>query len=102
MFYGYLIEYLISRTAHSHHPHTQQTQGVEPMLIYCWPTVYDGGPTLKQHWFNALRFLGTAMICDPVLSQEGAARLHFQQPIQLTLSFSLKQWLFLGPHITWD
>ena len=28
----------------------QQTQGSEPMLFYCWPTVFDVGPTSKQHW----------------------------------------------------
>ena len=27
----------------------QQTQS---MLFYRWSTVYDAGPTLKQHWFN--------------------------------------------------
>ena len=26
----------------------QQTRGVKPMLIQCWSTVYDAGPTLKQ------------------------------------------------------
>ena len=30
----------------------QQTRGIEPMLFQCWSTVYDGGPTLKQHWLN--------------------------------------------------
>ena len=24
-------------------------RNVEPMLAYCWPTVYDAGPTLYQH-----------------------------------------------------
>ena len=23
------------------------------MLFQCWPTVFDAGPTLKQHWVNA-------------------------------------------------
>ena len=27
----------------------KQTQGVRPVLFHCLPTVYDGGPTLKQH-----------------------------------------------------
>ena len=27
------------------------------MLFYCWPSVVDAGPTIKQHWFNASCFL---------------------------------------------
>ena len=30
------------------------TQHLEPMLIYCWFSVVDGGPTLNQHWFRVL------------------------------------------------
>ena len=33
-------------------------QGVEPMWFQCWPTVYDAGPALKQHWFISLCLLG--------------------------------------------
>ena len=33
-------------------PTGQQTRHVQPMLFYCWANVEDGGPTLKQHWFN--------------------------------------------------
>ena len=29
--------------------HTQQTRGIHPMLFQCWSTVFDAGPTLKQH-----------------------------------------------------
>ena len=32
---------------------TQQIRGIRPMLFQCWPTVFDAGPTLKQHWVNA-------------------------------------------------
>ena len=24
------------------------------MFLQCWSTVFDAGPTLKQHWVNAL------------------------------------------------
>ena len=27
-------------------------QGAEPMLIYCWASVADAGPTVNQHWLN--------------------------------------------------
>ena len=30
------------------------TAGVEPVLIWCWSTVSDGGPTSNRHWFNSL------------------------------------------------
>ena len=28
------------------------------MVFQCWPTVFDAGPTLKQHWVNAPCLLG--------------------------------------------
>ena len=28
------------------------------MLVYCWSSVADAGPTLNQHWFNILCFSG--------------------------------------------
>ena len=53
------------RVSNSHDRHqlfqspTQQTRGIHPMLFQCWPTVFDAGPTLKQHWVNAPCLLGT-------------------------------------------
>ena len=29
-----------------------QTRDIEPMLVQCWPAVYDVGLALNQHWFN--------------------------------------------------
>ena len=37
---------------------TQQTRNIDPMLFKCWPTLFDVGPTLKQHWLNVLCLLG--------------------------------------------
>ena len=31
---------------------THQTQDIDPVLDLCWPTVYDTGQTLAQHWVN--------------------------------------------------
>ena len=28
-------------------------------LFQCWHTVFDGGPTLQQHWVNAPCLLGS-------------------------------------------
>ena len=36
----------------------QQRRGIYPMLFQCWPTVFDAGPTLKQHWVSATSLLG--------------------------------------------
>ena len=33
-------------------PASQQTRGIHPILFQCWHTVFDAGPTLKQHWVN--------------------------------------------------
>ena len=38
--------------------HSQKTRGVHPMLAQCWPTVFDAGPTLHQHWLNFSCSLG--------------------------------------------
>ena len=37
---------------------SQQTRDIHPMLFQCWATVFKSGPTLKQHWVNALCLLG--------------------------------------------
>ena len=31
---------------------SHQAQDVDPMFVYCWPTVYDADPTLNQHLFS--------------------------------------------------
>ena len=31
---------------------TQGTRGVDPMPVYSWTSVCDGGPTLYRHWVN--------------------------------------------------
>ena len=36
----------------------QQTCDVDPTLVYCWPTVYDVGPTVNQGCANVSCLLG--------------------------------------------
>ena len=36
----------------------QQTRDNQPMIGYCWPNVFDVGPTITQHWINASCLLG--------------------------------------------
>ena len=39
------------------HHHSQRARDVDPMLVYCWATVVDGGPTISQHWVNVSHLL---------------------------------------------
>ena len=41
----------------SHSLDYKQTRGIDPILVQCWATVYDDGPTLNQYWVNASRLL---------------------------------------------
>ena len=34
----------------------------DPMLGYCWSSVYHAGPTLSQHWVHIWCLLGMALI----------------------------------------
>ena len=34
-------------------PASGESRGTKPILVYCWPTVYDVGPTVNQHWLDA-------------------------------------------------
>ena len=36
----------------------QQTRRIETMLVLCWASVADGGPTLSQECFNVSCLLG--------------------------------------------
>ena len=38
--------------------HSQQRRDIGPVLDLCWPTVFDAGPTLIQHWANILCLVG--------------------------------------------
>ena len=38
---------------------SQQTPAVGPILVWCWPSVVDDGPTSAQHWENASCLLDT-------------------------------------------
>ena len=44
-------------------PPPQQTLGVGPLLlVWCWASVVDGGPTSSQHWVNVACLLGQSRI----------------------------------------
>ena len=44
--------------------YSQQTGGVGTMLGWCWPIIYDAGPTSTQHWVKALVFAGWYIIWE--------------------------------------
>ena len=43
----------------------------EPILFTCWATVCDAGPTLKQHWLNAVCFLRCLWVTPTPPPSEG-------------------------------
>ena len=44
-----------------------------PLLVYCWSTVYDAGPTLNQHWFKVPCLLGRqCLVFAGIVSNCGA------------------------------
>ena len=42
------------------------------MLLQCWASVEDGGPTLKQHWVIASSFWAVFSICHAAEEISGA------------------------------
>ena len=44
--------------------------GIKKMLFQCWTSVVDGGPALKQHWFNASCLLVYIIKCPHDMSRE--------------------------------
>ena len=54
----YLINYNISFRPSHLSLLSQPTRGIHPRLFQCWHTIFDTGPTFKQHWVNAACLLG--------------------------------------------
>ena len=54
---------------------TNITWDVDPMLVYCWATVVDGGPTIKQRWAIASCLLGTIYLGKTTEFQKHALRI---------------------------
>ena len=48
---------------------SEQTENVEPMLLKCWPTVYDTGPALNQQCVNFFAMVIFDSIFDYVLRE---------------------------------
>ena len=43
----------------------QQTRDIEPLLVQCWASVYDAGPTLNQQWLNVSCLLRGLLLYPP-------------------------------------
>ena len=54
-----LVERLWCVWSHKVLVRAQQTRGIGPMFGWCWPIVYDAGPTSAQHWANTSCLLGS-------------------------------------------
>ena len=77
---------------------SQQTQYVNPMLIWCWSMVHNADPTSNQHWVNVLCPLGCWSDIFRVNWIEQAHRL-VHVVLKLTCEISATN-AALGPHKT--
>ena len=63
LFYTFVLGQIKIRSRLSVHINTSH-----PMLVQCWPIVYDAGPTLYvQHWLNVSCLLGNKRRCPIVV-----------------------------------
>ena len=53
----------------------QQTRDIETVLGRCWAAVYDGGPTVGQHWFNGCVWWVSRLTSTPLSQGHALARL---------------------------
>ena len=63
----------------------------EIKLVYCWPSVTDGGPPLHQHWANASCYLGGSLCGDGKMKaspaySNGSPSKHRQPPNSVSMS----------------
>ena len=66
----------------------QQTQYVDPLLFWCWPTVFDVGPSSKQHWIYISSLLGVRYIAELTFQQW--SRQHVDDHLNSTTVHNLK------------
>ena len=52
---------LITQTQCLSRKSSQQIGKINPMLVQCWFTVYDAGPTLEQDWVDLSFLLGIGL-----------------------------------------
>ena len=68
---------------------TQQTRYINPLLVQCWTSVVDGGPTMDQHWFDVSCLLGseseTLTQCCFNVGPSFAARANFDPTLGQSL-----------------
>ena len=76
-----------------HQTSSQQTQDVEPVLVSCWSTVRDAGPTLNQHCFN----VSCLMVCQ-MRYEEDPRMLDYCWPKVTDCGPAFRQhWSSIGP-----
>ena len=83
-------------------------EAVQPMLVQCWPFVFDAGPTLYQHRLNGLVFAGCSLwthraagTCEhtvTVVTDTCRVTSGFKRSSQNWAIFiSVRRWLDAGP-----
>ena len=66
-----------------------QTLAIQPMLFQCWHTVFDAGPSLKQHW--------VIVPCFWLLHYAGDSLTSRRQKHQITRCILVHCWCSAGP-----
>ena len=82
---------LLSITQHPHYVLPQQTRAIHALLVQCWATVYDAGPTLNHQWVNGSCLLGSTArwyFFPLSLVGEGAGPLHSNMLLIIIITLS--------------
>ena len=66
-------ELYIAHTATTQQP----TRCLQPMVIYCWATVADGGPTINHHWIHVAYLHGSSRV-----RKNTGRNIHAAAPVQ--------------------
>ena len=68
--------------AHAQRDVSTQTPNVHPVLIWCWASVSDAGPTPNQHSVNIWAILNGCSFCDSTSLPHSTERPYRPTPIQ--------------------
>ena len=71
----------------------QQTRDYEPVLFYCWSTVCDAGPTLKQHWLNISCLLVWNMWLEDWICGKKMMFLYMEPTVRLVVENRKNDWI---------
>ena len=68
----------------------RESRNVEPMVVWCWISVTDGGPTSTQHCFNVSCLLGYWNPCQVEMRRIKLTGLHWRIYPKYTICWSIQ------------